>query len=234
MNELTQRDLEQHLRTARKLEPDAAIYGFNLPTGRVDLVSLTLDNERWRIVQAPSELAIRQAMVEQKGDELLAIITPLNERQLAIDVRVRFPARGLFDFNPWGALPTLFGATTLSWELARRDARPLGRALLRCANGRSFPAVTAGILGLDTAWNTYFHRALGFENTPTRLADWFVWAAVNPGSIHRVFEDPELLELLARYLAQTLGSAARTVLQALRIKTQAGAHPHHIFPLVAG
>jgi hypothetical protein len=226
MSELTTRDIEQHLRTARGRAPDARVYGFHLPAGRVDLAEVEVDDERWRLVQAPSELAIREAMSQRTDDELLAIVTPLKARDLAIDVRIRLPKAELFGFDPWESLKSLFDATTLDWELARKDARPLGRALLRLTNGRGFPAVSAGVLDADTAWSTFFERALGFgsmgfENRPTRLADWFAWAATHPAHLDALLTgdllngDPELLELLTSRLTDTLGQSARTFFAAL-------------------
>lgn len=224
-SQLTRHDLEQHLRSARNRAPsETRIFGFYLPTGQIDFDALTIDGEQWRLVQASSELAIRDAMNTQQNseaaqpDELLAIVTSLRARALANDVRIRLPDAQLFGFDPWESLQTLFGATQIDWKLNRRDAHPLGRALLRLSDGRNFPVVEAGVLDADTAWNTYYERALGFENAPTRLGDWIGWATSHPHELdHLLSDDPTLLELLIARLCEQFGDAARTFFAVAKI-----------------
>lgn len=232
MSELSLHDIELHLRSARKSEPKAHVFGFKMPTGRLDpaithVDGLQIDNEKWRVIETPSELAIRHAMLTRKPDEFLAIVTPLNARDLAIDIRVRLPQAALFDFDPWAVLKMLFAARELSWELNDRSARPLGRVLLRLAYTTNIPEVTAGVLDLQTAWNTYFQLALNFQSPPTRLADWFAWAANQPDAVHTLrTESPEFRQLHAEYLHKTIGSASKPFLKTLATD--------HILPIALG
>ena len=215
MSELTQQDIKQHLRSALQRIPDAQIFGFHLPEGRVDTRDLSVDDEPWRIVQAPSELAIRAALVEHRHSPAgrLAIVTPLHERDLSTDVRLRFPHGQLLAIDPWESLKTLFNAASLDWELTRPDARSLGKALLRCVPSQSFPSVSTGILDTKTAWKTYFRFALGFDALPDQLADLFPVAHALARNAE--LEDPDLLQQLRRFLQSRLGPATDLFFDAL-------------------
>ncbi|MFB6351360.1 MAG: hypothetical protein ABEN55_06585, partial [Bradymonadaceae bacterium] len=162
MADLTDRQLRVHLQSARSRAPDAKVYAFHAGEGRTPVDELEVDGRTWRVTSAPSELALREVLVQASDDETpVAVLTPLGNRDLSTDVKARLARGELFDFDPWESLKMLF-------EASRVDSRPkngergkaFGRALLDVSEGESFDPVPTAVLDPEAAWKAFQRRGL--------------------------------------------------------------------------
>ena len=166
-------DLDKHLRLAKKRAPEFSVFAFRQETTRDLPECREVDGIRWKIVVAPSNLAIRAAMLNHKDDECLAIITPLETNQLGYDLRARIAENKLLVFDPWESVLPLFQATGVDARLRRQHA--LGQALLRASNTAKFIPARTDVLSEEEAWAAVFEHALGVGAEPTTISEWVTW-----------------------------------------------------------
>jgi hypothetical protein len=166
-------DLDKHLRLAKKRAPEFSVFAFRQETTRDLPAHRDVDGVRWKIVMAPSNLAIRAAVLGRADDECLAIITPLETTELGYDLRARIAENKLLVFDPWESVLPLFQATGVDARLRRQHA--LGQALLRTSNTAQFAPARTDVLSEEEAWAAVFEHALGVGTEPTTVAEWVSW-----------------------------------------------------------
>lgn len=219
MSETRLREITEHLRAAARRAPGYPVVGFHLPDARIEPCELLIDEQRWQVKMAESDLEIRCALVDRPDDAHLAIFTPLDVRDLSADVRARLPETTLWAFDPWDTLLQIFDASRLDPALADTAYRPLGRALLELAD-QTLPKVSFGLLDRDTAWETYLTRGLKFPKRPASTADLLSWALRTPANLHTLdAAPPELRHLLREHLRPRQGPATDLFFAALAAKT---------------
>lgn len=237
MSELAPDALEVHLKAARKRTPDASIYAFHHEGELPSIDDLSVAGESWRVANAPSELAIREAMIEQRQDseanQLLALVTPLRNEELATDVLMRLADRQVLNFDIWEMLRILFDASTVAAKVRQNEA--LGRALLDCARQANFTSSTGGGLTEETAWTAFRQAALGQERAVPDLAGWLEWAIASPTKARLLFEDHgELLEPFADYLQDDVGVGVRAFFATFEAARESGAARPELEALALG
>jgi hypothetical protein len=109
---------------------------------------------RW----CPSELAMREALVDERSPERrLLLLTPV--ASVGADLAARLTPRHVVRANPTDALAAAFGAQHVDplipdWLVERLVS-------LRPANG--YPRTGGRLLSADRAWDVYLERALGLD-----------------------------------------------------------------------
>ena len=127
-----------------------------------------------RVAVCPSPLAVRAALADHSADsgELLAMLTPCDDRDLGPDVLARVAKRRVLSLDPFSAVTALFGATVLDPTLVRDD-RWLIDDLIELAPPGGWPAArpVSGVLDADLAWLTWHQERLGDVAIPASVAD---------------------------------------------------------------
>lgn len=228
MTTLSERDLVAHIRAELEHEPDARVFAFRTMDDSWMPGEVPVNGERFRVVRAQSELAIREALVRREGDERLAILTALDDRDLGLDVLARLARRRLLRLDPWETVRSAFGAQSVEPRL--RSLPLLGRALLKAAPPGGYRPVPTGTLDAETAWSAYERHGLGLE-TSDGLESLFEWLLTDLRHAQRLLDEPvELRTHLVRRWMQR-GLNAETWLRAIA-HAQAFGEPED--PIVVG
>ncbi len=205
-------ELAKHLQTAARRFADSRVFAFHDDRVRDLPGELNVADDRWRIVFAPSELAIRAAMIESDDDSRLAIVTPLETRDLGRDVRARIANHQLLSFDRWQSLLPLFEATGADSRLRKNDA--LGRALLGCAGAAKFPPARTGVLGEDEAWGAYFTCVLSMTEEPAETDAWVRWFINSPAKAAELLDDAALRDHVLDRARSRCGETVKLVFRA--------------------
>jgi hypothetical protein len=127
-----------------------------------------------RVAVCPSPLAVRAALADYSAEsgELLAMLTPCDDRDLGPDVLARVAKRRVLSLDPFTAVTALFGATVLDPTLVRDD-RWLIDDLIELAPPGGWPAArpVSGVLDADLAWQTWHRERFGDVAIPGSVAD---------------------------------------------------------------
>lgn len=207
-------ELARHLELAAQRSP-MHVFAFS-DVGTMPLPpdgELLVGDVWWDVVRADSELAIRDALVNQRQDRKLAVVTRLRTSDLAIDVRMRLATYELLAFDSWESLKSAFQATRVDGRLRRNAA--LSRALLHCAANARFRPTTTGVLSADEAWGAYFRHGLDLDTEPTEIEGWVRWIIAKPKQIVALHDDSALYEQVVARAVERCGKAVRLVFQAV-------------------
>ncbi len=163
-----------------------------------------------RVVECPSALAMRQALLEADGrSERLVLLTDRPESDLGDDVMARLARRRLFTLDPWDTLKGLFHARNIDPKLAGDAA--IATALIEAVPSGGFPAAPGGFLTAELAWGTLIESRLGLPRAPT-LGDLLTWTRDESAVLRWGGGSDELRAGLRCRLTDALGPAASAVL----------------------
>jgi len=220
----TSHNLAAHLRSVQNRDDvEGTVYAFEAGEGTAEAGhpdELTVGGVEWSVEWAPSELAVREILLEADGrtgeGPKVAVLTPLGDGELMRDVKARLAGRRVWPFDPWEALKAVFEVSIVDGELRKTSGgRELARALLSQFGERSGRSVASDRLGPELAWQLFQRRVLGQEPPAEDLADWMVWGAATPEGLQTLFADvPEKVrDALGDRLEATHGEPARLVLR---------------------
>ena len=193
---ISERELQIHFSKALRDAPDASVFAFRWKGSDVPVERVQADGHEWKLQLAPSELAIRDALVQAKRDgakngQKTVLLTPLKNGDVEYDVLARLADNQISQFDPWESLRPMFDAGQIDSRLRHSSSmRRLGEALMRCSSdGGSFAPVKGGVLGPKHAWAAFYKHGLGFDGEESNLEDWLLWTVQESASIGRLYED---------------------------------------------
>jgi hypothetical protein len=168
--------------------------------------ALTVEGRSWRVVQADSVLAVREALADRElegTDARLVILTSLDERTLGSDVLARVSGQSVLTLKSWELLRDLFRARAVDPRVAHLGW--LADVLLEHVPAAGYPPAPSGVLDLDTAWTHAVGVLLGL---PTGLPDALTlmrWSTREGSSDRWAGLAPEVRQGLAARFADTAG-----------------------------
>jgi hypothetical protein len=132
--------------------PDQRVVGIRSPVRRPwpELVHVQGQNFRLHWCESTLELRDRLDALDCEADGRAVLITPLDDAAAGWDVLARLPRAKLMQISRWDALRNVFKVRDLDPRLAKQEWL-VDLLLDRVPNG-GYPAVSTGILDLDTAW----------------------------------------------------------------------------------
>lgn len=214
---LTLNQVRTQVSAIRKRWPNGRPVGLQVTDRWTGPETFVLDGTVHRIVQADSELAIRQVLCETaNATESLVILSSLPPQSLGEDVRARLvqPKNPLIPISSREILRELFKAKEVEPRL--HGLRWMADALVEAQPPGGFPPVPGGRLDEETAWEVFLRQILGFRGGRPDLVDVIEWAR-DPESARRlqtVGSDAALA--LEGWLSRSAGPAAALVLAALQ------------------
>lgn len=112
-----------------------------------DGAEFTYKGETVNVIACPSVFAVWDALHRHRGEQWLVVLTPLNEEDLGASVLAHLIDGRLLTPDPWDALLSNFGATTLEPALYRvADDRGFALALLDTLGADDYTPAPAGVL----------------------------------------------------------------------------------------
>lgn len=175
-----------------------------------------VDGHAWRVVQAASQLAVREALVahEEAGpDDRLIVLTPLDTLALGLDVRARLVKQRVFTLHAWELLNDLFRARAVDPRVARLGW--LGDVLLEQAPPSGYPPAPGGVLDLDTAWSHAFAALLGIHGASPDALTLLRWSTRDGTASRWAALPPDVRDGLVARLRETAGPIGDAVAAAL-------------------
>ena len=208
----------------KKRIPDARTIGIH-SMGRWTGESQLRDGDILYVIeQCDSPLALRMALRREQPDAATKVLlTSLDERDLAQDIRVRLAKRRLFHIDSWQVLQTLFQAHAVDPRLPRQSW--MTERLLDFATHGDCPAAPGGFLDLDTVWAFLLDRGLGLAVARPDLPSILKWS-LDPLNVQR-FRDlnPEFRTATVDWLAEFTDPASRIVLRCVEASERPDALP---------
>lgn len=138
-------------------------------------VRLTVENTPVRLIWCPSELALRERLVQHTpGAERLVALVPLDGRRLGRDVVARLWRYEPQRINPWSTLEELLGVRRIDPRVRRH--RWLGECLVDNYERYADRVAFGMVLDRDTAWQAL---ALALLDYGEKTVDWpalFRWS----------------------------------------------------------
>lgn len=144
-----------------------------------------------RIVQCPSELAIREALIRHDTSYRLVLLTRLDQSKLGKDVLARLwncePQR----ISPWRNLQQMIHVQEIDPRLTRgKESRWMAEALLDCHDRYRDQVNFGEVLDLETAWLALAKGYLGFREPTLDMQALFQWS-IEPDVEQRFAQLPE-------------------------------------------
>lgn len=169
-------------------------------------------NTPLRLVYCPSELAIREKLVEHEpGGERLVILSPFDGAKLAKDVLARLWRCEPKRISPWRTLQQLLGIHTIDPRLTRKEYRWVADVLVS-EYERYVDRMTFGnVLDIELAWRALALGLMNFEATEPDLESILAWSlADDSADLVRQLPEPVALNL-GDWLSPRLGAVAPLV-----------------------
>jgi hypothetical protein len=200
----------------KKHFPDAHAIGIH-SMGRWTGASEMQDGDTLYVIeQCDSPLALRVALRrEQPKAATKILLTSLDEKDLAEDIRLRLAKRRLFHIDSWQVLQTVFQAHAVDPRLTRQPW--MTECLLEFATQGDCPAAPGGFLDIETVWAFLLDRGLGLGVSRPDLPSVLKWS-LDPVNVQR-FRDlnPDFRDATVEWLAQFTGPASRIVLRCVQV-----------------
>lgn len=202
-----------HVLMMRRRYPDAKVFALEYPGPWSGEERLEVEAEPFQVVFCPSPLAVSVALASRPDDQLLLILTPLQEADLTQDVLLRFAGCRLSRLNAWELLKERFRAHSLDSRLY--NSRWMADALLRLSAGSDPEPVRSGVLDLDTAWTQIVSHELGLAEGRPDAQALIAWS-LQPAAVQRLAGlDATLREALRERFAETAGKLGSAIWNAV-------------------
>ncbi len=212
---LTLNQIRTQVAAIRDAAEGAQAFGLQVQQAWSGPDQVTVDDVGHRIVQAGSELAFREALVESGRTGIpVILLTPLAEGALGEDVLARLARRRLYPLSGREMLRQLFGAKDVEPRL--RNRRWMAEALVEAQPSGGYPPVPTGRLDEETAWEMLLRHVLGFRGGRPDLVELLAWSR-QPEASRRLGALPsEAASDVETWLTRSAGGAAGLVLGAVR------------------
>ncbi len=172
-------------------------------------INLNDDGGAVRVVACRSMLEMRQALTELSPP--LALLTSLDDKDLASDLRARLYRQRLIEVDVWELVGDRFKARSVESRL-RRD-RALAQRVLSWLDGRQPPALPAGVLSETALWTFVLRETVDpkVEERPD-IAQLLAWRS-DPSKWRSLTALPsELWAGLSDWVKRSLGDGVAFVL----------------------
>lgn len=153
-------------------------------------VDTTVNDVAVRIVQCPSELAVREALIGQNPDRRLVMLTRLDQSKLGKDVLARLWRFEPQRINPWRNLQQIIRVQQIDPRLTRKEGRWMAEALLDCHDRYLDQMGFGEVLDLDSAWLALAKGYLNFRESSLDMQALFQWS-IAPDVEQRFAQVPE-------------------------------------------
>ncbi len=183
--------------------------------------TFTYGDSTVRVVACGSALAVREALLDRRGDQWLVVLTDRTDEDLGAGVVAHFIGYRLRTPDPWEAVRLKFAATGIDPALTTPAShRQVATALLAATPPAGWPPAPAGILTRDHALGTVARAYLGLSDPVVDLISVLRWT-VDQGLSARVADLRELAgdvltDAVLAWAAGRAGSVAGPLLHLLR------------------
>jgi hypothetical protein len=160
-----------------------------------------------RIAWCRSMLEMREQLSGSEPGKVV-VVSPLEEGELADDIRARLHRRTLLPVDVKEVLKQRYGARDIDARVRKDDV--LCGALFRCA---ATPVIPGGVLYEEAAWQVICPEIFGIATARPDAADLLRWMAKDAEE-RLGAATPELRDRLAAWLKRTTGPIAETLLGA--------------------
>ncbi len=190
---------------------EARVIGVRSPD-RYEGSEIVADGEkRYRILQCDAPIQFRMALNSDPGNvSATVLITPLEDRRLGEDIRVRLAMRKLHAMDRWHIVGWIFKARRIDPRVTAHGW--LADRLMALAPPEGYPPVTGGVLDADTVWDILLRRELGMASGRPDLAALLKWSAHETHPARWREADERFQTEAAAWIAQTAGPAGNAVL----------------------
>ncbi len=181
-----------------------------------------------RLVWCPSQLAMREQLVEQQlmehqgGSRRLVLLSPFNASQMAKDLLARLWANEPRHISPWRTLQQLLRVAQIDPRLTGKGYRWIAETLLDCHDRYRSRIRFGEVLDFDQAWRALAIGLLDYQEPAVDLESLLNWS-LQAGAAERAAAAPEpVVEHLNGWLGPRLGETA-ALIQLLWRQGHAGA-----------
>lgn len=178
---------------------------------------MTVAGQAHPVAWCASELAFREALDRHAGADgpRLILLTPLDEAELAWDVRARLARQGLQSMEPWALVAELFHTRDVDPRITPHPW--LAEVLLDAAPAGGYDPLPGAVLDADTAWRHVLARTLALR-TARPDADALLGASAEPAFAARYAQLPEHARTaLAGRIHETAGPLGGLLARAMEV-----------------
>jgi hypothetical protein len=171
MPKLKPSQLAAQIRSIRRKLPDAEVIGIRSRHAWDGGETVSVDGFDFGVRQCASELDIRDFL--SGSQRPIALVTLLQEKDLAADVLVRLAKRRLFSVDEWSSVRDLFDASIIDPTIVRK--RWLAETLLECMPAQGYKPAPNGVLTAELVWNLVLEQLLGIRVPNPDVQDLLAW-----------------------------------------------------------
>jgi hypothetical protein len=168
-------------------------------------------DQLYLIEQCDSPLALRLALREHLPEQAIQVlITPLQEQDLEVDIRLRLAKQRLFVIDQWQIVKSLFRAANIDPRLLKH--RWLAAALLDWMPIHRYAPVLGGFLDAEIVWPLILEYGVGLTTDYPDLATLLVWSTGSDAISRYQQTNPEFRAAVSEWLASLAGTTATPIL----------------------
>jgi hypothetical protein len=168
--------------------------------------TLDISGHPVRIEYCRSMLEMREKLTEWDRATPLAMVTPVEDRLLAADLRARVFKRRILTVDVWTVLEEQLKLRFIEPKV--RADRLLGNVLLEVIASHSVPPPISGVLHEESVWDLIFPARFGLSSARADLVDLLSWTRTR-----NVFEssDPELRQRMIEFFIRKHSAPAKAI-----------------------
>lgn len=203
--------LKTRVATIRQKVPHARVIGIHAIGRWTDEAQKREGNQSYLIRQCDSPLAMRLALREPTDAATTKVlITPLEDKDLSEDIRLRLAKHQLFEIRPWEIVRTLFSAQSVDPRLAHHGW--IAEMLLDLVPAEGYPAARGGFLDTDAAWPLLLRQGIGLNVETPDLTSLLKWSLDAEATARFRHAGSAFREAAVGWLAEKAGPVAELVL----------------------
>ena len=172
------------------------------------------DQIAFRVVAAPSTLAVRAALAETLEAGRLVVLTDIDDEELGVGVLAHAVRQRSSAMDVWDAVRQVFrvrGRDVLDSNLVR-DGETFARSVVDSAPSAGWPPPAGGVLTRDHAYRSLLSGLVGLEPQRLDVAGLLDWSRAAQGTLALRDLEPGVRGPLVKWLKDRLGPVAGPVL----------------------
>ena len=203
--------IKSRVTTIRQKIPHARVIGIH-SLGRWTDEGRKSDGSRsYLICQCDSPLAMRMALREPTDENTIKVlVTPLEDKDLSDDIRLRLAKPYLFEIKPWEIARTLFQAQTVDPRLSHCGW--IAETLLDLVPAEGYPAARGGFLDADTVWPLLLRHGIDLAADTPDLTSLLKWSLDADAVARFRSVAPAFREAAGQWLTEKAGAVAEVIL----------------------